>query len=76
MPTLQELRLKKNLTQTQVARALNIADGTVSLWERGLARPEIETGGELAKLLDVTADELIAALPPRRQRRRKTKPVR
>ena len=40
---LRELRKKNNVTQSQLAEKLGVASVTVSIWERGVRRPEFET---------------------------------
>lgn len=42
MIRLLELRLEKNLTQRQVAKALFVSQGTYNNWENGKTEPSIE----------------------------------
>lgn len=55
-----ELRKNKALTQTAFAKELNISNRTVSKWENGDGFPDISLLPEIAKLLDITVDELLA----------------
>jgi transcriptional regulator with XRE-family HTH domain len=54
-----ELRKSKNLTQTDLAKMLNISNRTVSKWENGDGFPDISILPEIAKLLGITVDELL-----------------
>lgn len=56
---LTELRKEKGFTQQEVADALSVSNKTVSKWERSEGYPEIETLVELARLFDISVDELI-----------------
>jgi transcriptional regulator with XRE-family HTH domain len=49
-------RRERGLTQAQIARALGVANTTVSRWERGLARPHLRHVTPLANLLEKPAD--------------------
>ena len=40
---LRQLRKEKGLSQKELAEALNVANTTVSIWERGLRKPEMDT---------------------------------
>lgn len=52
-------RRESGLTQGQFAEKLNVTHQAVSKWERGEAMPEISKIGELAKILGVSADEIL-----------------
>ena len=54
------LREKKGYTQADIAKMLNITPAAVSKWENGESKPRIETLFQLAEILDVRAEELIA----------------
>ena len=56
---LKKLRQNKNLTQEQVANALNISYQAVSKWENGIANPDLSLIVPLAKLLSVSTDTLL-----------------
>ena len=55
-----EKRRQHSLTQQQLAGRLNISFQAVSKWENGTASPNIELLAELAAVLGVTTDELLA----------------
>ena len=56
---ISELRKAKNMTQMELADAINISFQAVSSWERGNTMPDISKLPELARLLGVTVDELL-----------------
>ncbi len=56
--TVRALRRKRNLTQEQLAGALNVSPQAVSKWERGQALPDPSLIPALARALNVTADAL------------------
>lgn len=56
--TVRTLRLERNLTQGQLADALNISPQAVSKWERGQALPDLSLIPALARALNVAVDAL------------------
>ena len=56
----KEARIKRNLTQKEVAETLGTSRVTVARWECGVNNPRLDTVRELAKLYECTADELIS----------------
>ena len=56
---LKELRRKKGLSQQELADKLDISRQSVYKWEQGISYPEITKLPELAKLFDVTVDDLL-----------------
>ena len=56
---LKELRKKNNFSQAYVAEFLNISRQAISNWENGKSVPDLENIVLLAKLYDVTTDELL-----------------
>lgn len=54
-----ELRRKKNMTQEDLANALGVTPQAVSKWENDLSCPDIALLPQLARLFDVTTDELL-----------------
>ena len=54
-----ELRKEKALTQTALAKRLNISNRTVSKWENGDGYPDITMLPALASALGVSVDELL-----------------
>ncbi len=57
---IKNLRTEKGLTQSSLAETLNISNRTVSKWENGDGLPDIGILPELAAVLGVTTDELLA----------------
>lgn len=57
--TLKELRLERQLTQSELAGLLIINQRTISSWETGIREPDFEMLVKLAKLFDVTTDYLL-----------------
>ena len=58
---LYELRKKNNLSQEEVADKLGISRQSVSKWERAEASPDTDNLISLAKLYNVSLDELLNA---------------
>lgn len=56
---LKELRTKKNITQEQLARHLQISPQAVSKWERNEGYPDIMLLPRIALYFDVTIDDLL-----------------
>lgn len=57
--TIKELRIKKNLTQKQLADEMQISDKTISKWETNRGLPDIGLIDSLAKCLGVSIAELL-----------------
>lgn len=55
-----KLRKEKDMTQKQVADAMNISDKTISKWERGLGCPDISLLLELSEILNINIDDILA----------------
>jgi len=55
---IKELRKKRDMTQEKLAEYLNVSFQAVSKWETGAASPDLSMIVPLARLLDVTTDEL------------------
>lgn len=58
---LKKLRREKDMTQEELAQALNVAPQTVSKWERGETCPDIALLPGLAYLLSTSVDALLGA---------------
>jgi transcriptional regulator with XRE-family HTH domain len=56
---ISELRKAKNMTQMELADEMNISFQAVSNWERGNSMPDISKLPELARILEVSIDELL-----------------
>lgn len=58
---IKEARLRKGLTQTELARKLKVTQGTVGAWEIGYAFPRPGSMVRLCDLLEIPVDELLKA---------------
>jgi len=56
-------RTKNNLSQEQLAHALNISRQSISKWETGENLPSIDNLISLSGLLDISLDELVTGEP-------------
>ena len=56
---LKELRHKKNLSQKDLAKKLNISQQAISLYEKGDREPKLETWQKLADFFNVPVDYLL-----------------
>lgn len=59
MIRLFELRTEKQLSQRDMAKALNISQGTYNNWENSNTQPSIEQLIALSKFFEVSVDYLI-----------------
>jgi transcriptional regulator with XRE-family HTH domain len=57
--TIRARRERRGLKQQDIANALNISPQAVSKWERGENAPDIAVLAPLARLLDVTIEEML-----------------
>ncbi len=56
---LKELRLEKNLGQTELASAIGVSKGIISLWENGLREPNMYSLIVLSQFFNISIDELV-----------------
>lgn len=56
---LKELRLEKGLGQVELAKALGVSKGVISLWENGLREPNMYSLILIAKFFNISIDELV-----------------
>ena len=56
---LKELRLERGLGQVELAKAIGVSKGVISLWENGLREPNMYSLILLAKFFDISIDELV-----------------
>ena len=56
---IRALRKKNNMTQAALAEKLGVTDKAVSKWERGISYPDIIHFPELARVFDMSIDELV-----------------
>ena len=57
--TLIYLRNEKNVGQVELATAIGVSKGCISLWENVLREPTLTSLISLAQYFDVTLDELV-----------------
>jgi transcriptional regulator with XRE-family HTH domain len=56
---LKKIRIKKDMSQGDIARALEVSRGYISNIENGKLNPTLSTIAKLAKALDVSTDQLL-----------------
>ncbi|MBQ9113767.1 MAG: helix-turn-helix transcriptional regulator [Clostridia bacterium] len=56
---LKELRIEKGIGQVELAKAVNVSKGIISLWENGLREPKLSNLISLAKFFEVSIDYLV-----------------
>ena len=56
---IREIRKRKQITQSEMAEALNVAQGTIANWESGIRSPSIDILPAIARYLDVSIDTLL-----------------
>lgn len=54
-----DLRKEHNMTQGELAEKLNYSDNTISRWEHAEITPSVESLVEIAKLFDVSVEQLL-----------------
>ncbi|MDQ2087895.1 helix-turn-helix transcriptional regulator [Herbivorax sp. ANBcel31] len=57
--TILELRTKANMSQEDLANALNVSRQSISKWETNLSVPELERLLKMSKLFNISIDELV-----------------
>lgn len=67
---IKELRKKNDMTQERLAEYLGVTDKAVSKWECGLTVPDLGLIIPLARVLHVSADELLSGKPEEVDKRR------
>lgn len=60
---ISELRKEKGITQEELAEKLGVSPQAVSKWENEISCPDIMLLPELAKIFDVSIDELFSVIP-------------
>ena len=56
---IREMRERNEMTQSDLARCLNITRASVNAWEMGISIPATENIVELAKLFHISTDFLL-----------------
>ena len=60
---LKAARMRKGLSQQEVADLVGVAKSTYSMWETGNREPNLMRIKTLTKVLDVSGDELLGLIP-------------
>lgn len=60
--TIKKYRLKKGLTQENLANLLNVSKSTIGMWETGARKPDIIRLKKLAVILDCSVDSLLSEI--------------
>ena len=56
---LKELRLERKIGQVELAKAIGVSKGVISLWENGLREPNMYSLIILSKYFKISIDELV-----------------
>ena len=72
---LAELRKQKGLSQEELADKLQVSRQAISKWERGEASPDTDNLIELAKIYDVSLDELVGLSSNKENKKEEKKDV-
>lgn len=59
MYSIRRFRLTKGMSQSELAKHLDVSQNTVSQWETGERKPDIIKLKKLAHILNCTTDELL-----------------
>ncbi|CAA9577535.1 MAG: hypothetical protein AVDCRST_MAG88-2963 [uncultured Thermomicrobiales bacterium] len=69
MKTIRQLREERGWTQLQLAIQLGITPVTIYNWERGKSEPRVSQFRQLARLFDISMDDLALVGEERREAR-------
>ena len=56
---LRSLRLSKALTQSQLAKMLNVDQRTISAWEKGVCEPSYQLLSKICEIFDESFDNIL-----------------
>lgn len=59
MTSIKIFRKRYNMTQQQLANALNVTQGAVNQWEHGSVKPKLENLIRMAQLFGCTVEDLV-----------------
>ena len=62
MKIIREYRIKKHLTQGDLAEEMKVAKSTVAMWETGRRQPRLSKLRKLSVLLEVPVEKLISSI--------------
>ncbi|MBQ8284657.1 MAG: helix-turn-helix transcriptional regulator [Clostridia bacterium] len=60
---LRTIRRVHNITQTELSKATQIPQSTISAWEQGVNIPNVADCMRLADFYGITVDELLGRIP-------------
>lgn len=63
--TLKSLRIAKGMTQREAAAALGVGAPTLGRWEANTTMPDVLQAAKLAKLYDISFDEMFSIFMPK-----------
>jgi transcriptional regulator with XRE-family HTH domain len=61
---IRKFRKLQHLSQKDLARRINVKNTTISNWEKGLTRPDVDTLALICRELGVSANEMLDILLP------------
>lgn len=56
---LKQIRKQNKIGQVELAKKLNVANGTISMWENNLRTPDLETIKKIAKVFNIALSDLV-----------------
>ena len=56
---IKELRLKNNLSQSDLAKKLSVTNQAISKWENGRGIPDVEMLKQLSVIFNVNVDDIL-----------------
>ena len=65
---IKKLRVNQEMTQLQIARACNVTQATVAMWEKGICFPKADKIVPLAMALNCRCDDLLQMAKERKNR--------
>ncbi len=57
--TICKLRQLKQMSQTELARQMNLSKSAISMLEKGTRKPKLDTIKKLAEILQVSVEEIV-----------------
>lgn len=57
---IKKYRLKRLMSQDELAEKMEVSQSTISMWENGGANPRADKIQKIAEVLDCTIDDLFA----------------
>lgn len=67
---LKRIREDRNLTQDDIAREIGISRQSVSKWENGVAKPDLETISKLCIILNCSLEDLVNGEQPTKKKKK------